>query len=42
MKTAKEYSSLELCMTVVVRSAVISPDSSRVKKCQHTEIPCHR
>jgi len=27
-------------MSVVVRSAVTSPDSSRVLKCQHTEVPC--
>jgi len=28
-------------MTVVVRSAEIGPDSSQVKMCQHTEVPCH-
>jgi len=35
-------SSLELCTTVVVRSAVSGPDSSRVLTCQHTEVPCRR
>jgi len=29
------FSSLELCTTVVVRSAVTGPDSSRVLTCQH-------
>jgi len=28
-------------MTVVVRSAVTGPDSSRVFLYQHTEVPCH-
>jgi len=28
--------------TVVVRSALNGPDSSRILMCQHTELPCHR
>jgi len=35
-------SSLELCTTVVVRSAVTGPDLSQVLRCQHTEVPCRR
>jgi len=35
-------SSLELCTTVVVRSDVTGPDSSRGLICQHNEVPCHR
>jgi len=35
-------SSLELCATVVIRSAVTGLDSSRVLWCQHTEVPCCR
>jgi len=35
-------SSLELCMTAVVRSAVTGPDSSWVLMCQHTEVPYRR
>jgi len=30
---------LELCTTVVVRSAVTGPDSSQVLRCQHTKLP---
>jgi len=30
------------CVTVVIRSAVTGPDSSRVLKCQHTKGPCPR
>jgi len=32
-------SSLELCTTAVVRSAVTGPDSSWVLMYQHTEVP---
>jgi len=33
-------SSLELCTTVVVRSAVTDSDSSRILKYQYTEVSC--
>jgi len=36
----QQFSSL--CTTVFVRSAVTGPDSSRIFRCQHTEVPCRR
>jgi len=33
---------LQLCMTVVVRSAVTGPDRSRVLKYKLTKVPCYR
>jgi len=33
---------IDICTAVVVRSAVTGPDSSRVLRCQHTEVPCCR
>jgi len=36
------YQQFRAMYTVVVRSAVTGPDSSRVLRCQHTEVPCHR
>jgi len=35
-------SSLELCTTLVVRSAVTGLDSSRVLSCHPTEVSCRR
>jgi len=35
-------SNLLLCTTVVVKSAITCPDSSRNLMCQHTKVPCHR